>query len=56
MTKQQLGNGIRKSSARPMKVHVANNGEVWLCDIEADTNKGFAAAGCSPMSESPQND
>jgi hypothetical protein len=39
-----------------MKVHVAKNGEVWLCDVEADTKRGFAAAGCSPMSESPQND
>ena len=55
MNAQRLGNGIRKSSARPIKVHVAQNGEVWYCDEEASTEKGFAAAGCSPLSESPQH-
>lgn len=55
MNANRLGNGIRKTSARPIEVHVAENGEYWYCDSEADTGKGFAAAGCSPLSESPQH-
>ena len=55
MNMNQLGNGIRKSLARPIHVHVAEDGEVWYCDEEADMRKGFAAAGCTPLSESPQH-
>lgn len=56
MSGNQLGNGIRKSSARPIKVLVAANGEVWLCDDDANLSDGFAAAGCSSLSESPHNE
>lgn len=55
MNAQKLGNGIQKMSARPMKVHVAKNGEVWYCDAEASTESGFESAGCMPLSESPQH-
>lgn len=51
----QLGNGIRKSSARPIKVYTAENGEIWYCDAEASVEEGFASAGCSPLSESPNH-
>lgn len=52
MSSQKLGNGISKTSARPIKVHVAENGEYWYCDAEANIEKGFSSAGCSPLSES----
>jgi hypothetical protein len=55
MNAQKLGNGIQKTSARPIKVHVAKNGEVWYCDAEAGTESGFESAGCLPLSESPQH-
>ena len=55
MSSHQLGNGIRKNSARPIKVYVAENGEHWYCDAEADVEKGFGSAGCSPLSESTSN-
>ncbi len=55
MNAQKLGNGIQKMSARPIKVHVAKNGEVWYCDAEASTESGFESAGCMPLSESPQH-
>lgn len=55
MSSQKLGNGIRKNSARPVKIYVAQDGEYWYCDSEASVDKGFSSAGCSPLSESPNH-
>ena len=55
MSPQKLGNGIHKNSARPIKVHVAQNGEYWYCDEEANVENGFASAGCFALSESPNH-
>ena len=52
MSSPNLGNGIRKNSARPIKVHVAQDGEYWYCDAKASVEGGYASAGCSPLSES----
>ena len=54
MRNENLGNGIRKSSARPVKIHVAKDGEVWYCDANAQPNGDFGGAGCLPLSESVQ--
>ena len=51
----QLGNGIQKISARPIKVYVDAQGEVWYCDVEVDAKADFLAAGCSPLSQSPNH-
>lgn len=55
MNNKNLGNGIRKSSARPVKIHVARDGEIWYCDADAKPEGDFGGAGCSPLSESVSN-
>jgi hypothetical protein len=52
MSEIKLGNGIRKSSARPVKIHVASDGEIWYCDESVNPQGDFGGAGCSPLSES----
>jgi hypothetical protein len=50
--KSQVGNGIRKQSARPIEIHVDSNGEYWICDKGAEvSNFDFRGAGCAPHSE-----
>jgi hypothetical protein len=50
--KAQVGNGIRKNSARPIEIHVDTNGEYWICDKGADVSGfDFRSAGCAPHSE-----
>jgi hypothetical protein len=46
-----VGRGIQKTSARPVKVMVDRSGEYWLCDADADPSKDFLAQGCAPHSE-----
>lgn len=52
MSENKLGNGIRKTSARPVKIHVASDGEIWYCDESVNPQGDFGGAGCSPLSES----
>jgi len=52
----KLGNGIPKTSARPMQIHVGSDGEVWFCDADVKEVTDFFAAGCARQSDSPQND
>lgn len=50
--KAQVGNGIVKQSARPLAFHVDSQGEIWICDRDANLANGdFRAAGCMPHSE-----
>jgi hypothetical protein len=50
--KKNVGNGIRKNSARPIKVEVGPEGEYWICDKEADVSGfDFRGAGCAAHSE-----
>jgi hypothetical protein len=51
----ELGNGITKSSARPLKVFVDGNDEVWVCDVNVLKGADYAAAGCTADSQNPQN-
>lgn len=45
--KLHIGNGILKPGVRPIKVHVDENGEYWICDADVDpTTKDFKEAGC----------
>ena len=37
---------VTSSGARPMKVHVDNAGNEWLCDANASPNGDFANQGC----------
>jgi hypothetical protein len=48
-----LGNGIQKNSARPIRVHVGDNGDYWLCDASVETNSDFAESGCISHSSVP---
>jgi hypothetical protein len=49
---RSVGNGITKSSARPIKVLVDAQGEYWICDKEADVSGfDFAGAGCVAHSD-----
>lgn len=50
------GNGITRTSARPIKVFVDKSGEVWLCDADVKESSSFADQGCLPWSANPQND
>ncbi len=48
----QMGNGIVKTSARPMAFHRDSNGEIWICDKDANIQDfDFRGAGCAPHSE-----
>lgn len=49
---RQAGNGIFKTSARPIKVVVGPQGEYWLCDKGAEiSGYDFQGAGCAAHSE-----
>lgn len=41
-----LGNGVRYSGARAMKVHVDESGNWWLCDRDVKSDGNFAQQGC----------
>jgi streptogramin lyase len=50
--RKNIGNGIRKNSARPIKVVVGPEGEYWICDKSADVQgSDFLSAGCAAHSE-----
>jgi len=52
MSKPQAGNGIVKTSARPIEIHVDSQGEYWICDKGVPGGTiDFRSAGCSPHSE-----
>ncbi|UCD24530.1 MAG: hypothetical protein JSW51_01025 [Gemmatimonadota bacterium] len=46
-----VGNGIFKQSARPIKVVVDQSGEYWLCDVNVDPTGDLGAQGCTPHSD-----
>jgi hypothetical protein len=49
---RNIGNGITKNSARPVKVVVGPDGEYWICDRDAQvTGFDFAGAGCAAHSD-----
>jgi hypothetical protein len=49
--KIHLGKGILKPGTRPMKVHVDENGEWWICDADVDpSDKDFREKGCTDYS------
>jgi streptogramin lyase len=49
---RKIGNGIRKTSGRPIKVVVDPRGEYWICDKNVDLRgHDFRRAGCAPHSE-----
>ena len=50
--KAQVGDGIRKQSARPIEIHVDSQGEYWICDKGTPIDGfDFRSAGCAPHSE-----
>ncbi|MGW8264765.1 MAG: hypothetical protein ACWGSQ_00245 [Longimicrobiales bacterium] len=47
-----VGSGIKKNSARPIKVVVGPEGEYWICDKDAVVSGfNFAGAGCVAHSD-----
>jgi len=49
---RNIGNGITKNSARPIKVVVGPDGEYWICDRDAQVSGfDFAGAGCAAHSD-----
>jgi streptogramin lyase len=49
---RSAGNGITKTSARPIKIVVDPQGEYWICDKDAEISGfDFAAAGCVAHSD-----
>jgi hypothetical protein len=51
-TRQNIGSGIRKSSARPIKIVVGPQGEYWICDKDAEVSGfDFTGAGCTAHSD-----
>lgn len=51
-TKLHIGKGILKPGTRPIKVHVDEHGEYWLCDADVDPNsEDFQKEGCVAHSE-----
>jgi hypothetical protein len=48
-----LGNGINRSSARPVRVKVGRDGEYWLCDADVEHGVDYARAGCTAHSSVP---
>jgi hypothetical protein len=47
-----IGNGIVKTSARPIKFVRDSQGEIWICDKDADLGANdFRGAGCTAHSE-----
>ena len=55
-TRKLLGNGIVRTSARPMEIVVGKDGEVWFVDRGTDGKGDLAAKGGVPESHNPQND
>ncbi len=55
MSQIKLGNGIQKTSARPVRIHVGSDGEIWYCDASVKAGEEFGSAGCRPLSESVGN-
>jgi hypothetical protein len=50
--KSNVGEGIVKPGARPIRVIVDDSGEYWLCDAHIDPNTtDFRNAGCMAYSE-----
>ena len=50
--KRSVGSGIRKTSARPIKIVVGPQGEYWICDKDTEINGfDFRGAGCAAHSE-----
>jgi hypothetical protein len=47
-----VGSGILKPSARPVRIFVDDEGEYWYCDsgVSPDSND-FRAAGCTALSD-----
>jgi hypothetical protein len=45
------GSGIYKTSGRPIKVHVDQAGEYWICDANVDPTGDLRGQGCVPHSE-----
>jgi len=47
--KKSTENGTFKDRpARPIKVIVDDQGEFWICDLEADAAKDLKSQGCVP--------
>jgi hypothetical protein len=55
-TRKLLGNGIVRTSARPMEIVVDKEGEVWFCDPGTGGKGDPASKGGVPASHNPQND
>ena len=53
MSTNRLGNGITKTSSRPVKIFVGEDGEYWLCDADANGSGDFAEQGCLSHSAVP---
>lgn len=49
----RYGSGIRKNSARPVSIHVGDNGEYWLCDAGTEAGSDYDASGCMGHSSVP---
>ena len=51
-TKLHIGKGILKPGVRPIKIHVDQNGEYWICDKDVDpTTDDFRKEGCAAHSD-----
>ena len=48
-----IGSGIIRQSARPISIHVGENGEYWLCDKDVASGSDYADAGCLGHSSVP---
>ena len=49
---RSIGSGIVKTSARPIKFVTGPQGEVWICDKNAEISGfDFAGAGCTAHSD-----
>ncbi len=48
---KNIGRGIQKTSARPIKVVVDDAGEYWICDADADATRDLASQGCVAHSD-----
>ena len=50
-TSNNIGTGIVKTSARPIEIHVDEQGEYWICDKGVDPTGILADQGCVAHSE-----
>ena len=48
-----LGNGIIRNSARPIRVHVGSDGDYWLCDRDVESGADYDESGCVSHSSIP---